>query len=91
MTQAPKSRVVNSALALGSVLRDRRRERGLSQKQLAERTGITQPTISNVERGASRTSIDTVLRLAAKLDLELLIGPRPEIDLPGVWGQKTRG
>lgn len=64
--------------------------RGLSQKELAERTGISQPTISNVERGASRASIDTILRLAATLELELVVRPRPDIDFPSVWEQ-SRG
>lgn len=77
-------------MGLGRVLRDRRRVRGLSQKELAERTGISQPTISNVERGASRASIDTILRLAATLELELVVRPRPDIDFPSVWEQ-SRG
>lgn len=90
MNPSPKERVIHSAFDLGRALRDRRRERGLSQAQLADRSGVAQPTISNVERGL-RGALDTILRLCAELELELVVQPRPHIDLSNVWEPKARG
>lgn len=53
-----------------SVLRHRR---GLTQTQLAERTGIDQSEVSRIERGASNATEDTLARLARALDAELAI------------------
>lgn len=55
---------------------DARKFSGLTQKQLSEKTGITQPDISKLERGNANPSIRTLKRLAngmgMKLKLEFL-------------------
>ncbi|MCD7738383.1 MAG: DUF2442 domain-containing protein [Lachnospiraceae bacterium] len=50
-----------------------REKAGLTQKQLAERTGIYQADISKIERGLGNPSVSTLRRLAEGLDLELKI------------------
>lgn len=50
-----------------------REKRNITQKQLAEKTGIYQADISKIERGLSNPSIDTLKRLADGLDAKLLI------------------
>jgi transcriptional regulator with XRE-family HTH domain len=55
----------------GARLRQWRRHRGLSQLALAGRVGSTPRHISFLETGRSRPSRDTVLRLAAALDVPL--------------------
>lgn len=77
--------VVQSAKALGRALRDARRDGGLTQQQLATLTGIAQPTISNIERGVSSASLDTLLRILAALRLELVLQPRKQDDLASHW------
>ena len=46
---------------------------GLTQKQLADRTGIHQADISKIERGIANPSISTLQRLAEGLGLALKI------------------
>ena len=43
---------------------DARKQSGLTQKELSERTGITQGDISKLERGNANPSIRTLQRLA---------------------------
>jgi transcriptional regulator with XRE-family HTH domain len=45
---------------LGHVLRDARRRAGISQKQLAIRTGIAAPAISRIENGHESPSFERV-------------------------------
>jgi transcriptional regulator with XRE-family HTH domain len=54
--------------ALGRAVADRRRELGLTQEQLALRTGLHQRWISNVETGKRNPSYASLRRLAAGLD-----------------------
>ena len=53
---------------LGDRIRELRVERGLSQKQLAEKIGAAANTVSQYESGKSRTSIDILANLAVALD-----------------------
>ncbi|WP_433893002.1 helix-turn-helix domain-containing protein [Streptomyces sp. CA-111067] len=53
----------------GRRLRDLRRERGLTQMQLADRCGIDNKTISRAENGVFAISIDQVARLTRALDV----------------------
>jgi len=54
-------------LRLGTI----RRERGISQEQLAERIERTPEAVSNMERGESLPHLDTFIRLAAALGVPL--------------------
>ena len=67
--------IARTPLQLGNSIRERRRALGLTQEQLAEKVGVRQRTISDVESaGAAR--VDTLLRMLVALDLELLVRPR---------------
>ena len=50
-----------------------RNKKKLSQKQLAEKTGMTQADISKIESGNRNLSIRTLQRLADGLDIDLKI------------------
>lgn len=50
-----------------------REENGLTQKQLADVTGITQADISRLENGTANPSLRTLKRLAAGMGMELKI------------------
>lgn len=56
---------------------DARRETGLTQKQLSERTGIAQSEISKYERGCGNPSIKTLRRIAAGLGMSVKIEFQP--------------
>ena len=48
-----------------------RKESGLTQKQLSERTGIAQTDISKLERGNANPSLRTLQRLAAGMGMKI--------------------
>ena len=52
---------------------DARRESGMTQKELSERTGIAQSDISKLENGNANPSIRTLQRLAAGMGMKLKI------------------
>jgi ribosome-binding protein aMBF1 (putative translation factor) len=54
-----------------------RAERGLSQKDLGELLGMTQPQVARFERGDMNPSMETLMRLASGLDIEFTIDVRP--------------
>lgn len=58
-------------LKIGMKLRELRKERGLTLKQLAERTNLSVSLISQIERAESSASISTLNKLATTLDLSL--------------------
>jgi HTH-type transcriptional regulator/antitoxin HipB len=83
---SPIRTVVQSSATLGRALRDRRRARGLTQSAAAEQAGIGQPTLSNIERGVTHPSLETLLPLLAVLELELVLQPREAAeDLARTW------
>lgn len=50
---------------------DGRKEKNITQKELADLTGITQADISRIETGNSNPSIQTLQRLAAGLGMRV--------------------
>jgi transcriptional regulator with XRE-family HTH domain len=66
------------SLALGRAIRAARDQAGMSMRALAMRCGVSQPFLSEVERGRSTPSIATLHRIAEALSLSpasLLPGP----------------
>ncbi|MCL1890759.1 MAG: helix-turn-helix domain-containing protein [Coriobacteriia bacterium] len=55
------------------LLVEARSEMGMSQSELARRTGIKQPNISRLERGACSPTLDTLAALAQGLGKEMRI------------------
>lgn len=53
------------------ILRDERKRRGLSMNQVAERSGLSQGMISLVEHDLRNPTLDTLLRIADALNLDL--------------------
>ena len=56
---------------------DARKASGLTQKQLAERTGINQADISKMENGNGNPSIHTLQRLAKGMGMKLQLAFTP--------------
>ena len=53
-------------------LRERRVRAGLSQYDLAEASGVCQTTLSRIERGERKLTVEALLRIAAALDVDAL-------------------
>lgn len=66
-----------AALLLGQMVHDRRTELGLTQADLADRAGMTQPQLSRLESGGATPTVPLLARLAAALDADLDIAFRP--------------
>lgn len=50
-----------------------RNEADLTQKELAQRSGLTQANISNIEKGVSRPTIETLRKIADATGKRLII------------------
>src|ERR1700689_5548402 len=62
---------------LAKAVRARRQELGLSQRQMAERAGMTQPGIARFEAGGTTPTLPLLERLAAALELPLNVSLAP--------------
>ena len=81
--QNPEVRAEYDALepefAIIQAIIDARKNTGLTQKQLSERTGIAQGDISRLENGNANPSLGTLKRLAAAMDMTLKIEFSPSV------------
>lgn len=55
----------------GGRLRELREAKGLTQKELAERTGVTKDGIAKLERGERGPTWETVIALCQTLDVDV--------------------
>lgn len=62
--------------SLGLALRTERKKKNFSQQEVGDLIDIEQHTISKVENGNPGTSLNTLFRILAALDLEIVIQPR---------------
>ena len=69
----------NLRVALIGELVKARKERGLSQKQLEELTGVKQPVIARMENGSTTPNLSTILMVLAPLGKTLYLGDLKEI------------
>lgn len=61
---------------IGAYLRDLRKHRGLSQIELAERTGLRQADVSEVENGSLNYGVDKLLAYCRGVDCCFFLGSR---------------
>lgn len=63
--------IMNTPKSLAAFVKDSRKQKGLSQSEVASRVGLRQATISEFENNPDRTSIETLLKILASMQLEL--------------------
>lgn len=68
--------LARDARQIGNLIRSARKQQAMSQKDLGDRAGLRQETISLLENGNPAAKIETVLSVLAALNLELQIVPR---------------
>ena len=62
-------------VALISELIDARNEKGITQRELEQMSGVSQPVIARMESGSTVPKLDTVLKVLAALGKTLTIVP----------------
>ena len=80
----------SGASTAGALLRQARRDAGLSQVALAARAGVTQSVISAYESGHRQPSLPTLAALVEAAGYELVAEPRRLGKLSGPVGQRVR-
>jgi len=74
LTTSPMPAVERVLLALGENIRLARRRRGLSAALVAERAGMSRPTLRAIEQGASSVTLAAVANVLHCLGLEKDLG-----------------
>ena len=64
----------NLRVALIGELIKARQEKGISQRQLEELSGVKQPIIARMENGTSTPNLNTILKVLAPLGKTLYLG-----------------
>lgn len=64
---------VRTAEQLPALLNAFRKQSGLTQQATAMRLGVTQQTVSSLERNASKVSADRLLKILGILGVELVL------------------
>ncbi len=71
--------------AIVQAMIDVRKNTGLTQKQLSDKTGIDQGDISRIESGEANPSLKTLKRLAAGMDMRLRLEFLPITDTQSIF------
>lgn len=58
---------------LGTILRERRKELGLSQAEVAEQLGVLRVNVTQIEGGKRAVSYNTLVRYCKALKLEIVL------------------
>jgi transcriptional regulator with XRE-family HTH domain len=69
-------RGAREAFDLAERVRSEREKLGITQAELAARIGSTQPAVARLEAGGVSPSLETLSRIAAALNLELVVDLR---------------
>ena len=60
-----------------TLIREKRKEKGLSQERLAKLVQVSQPFIAEIESGREKPSVDVLMRICAVLDISLFGSGEP--------------
>ena len=60
-----------------TLIREKRKEKGLSQGRLAKLVQVSQPFIAEIESGRKKPSVDVLMRICAVLDISLFGSGEP--------------
>lgn len=74
VSQAEREQIKLQVALIGKMI-EAREEKGLSQRELAELSGVKQPAIARLESMKAKPQIDTLLKLLVPLGYTLSITP----------------
>ena len=66
-------------MSLREAIKARRKVLGISQQDLAEMSGISLPTVKDIERGLANPSLSTISKLLDVLGMEIVYRVRQKI------------
>lgn len=69
-------RLARTEKQLGAILRQERKDQGLTQGTLGSRAGLRQATVSKMEDGSPALQLQTLMAALSALNLEMVIRPR---------------
>ena len=75
-------RPIQTSKAFGSAIRRARKDRGLSQAELAARAGVGRPWLSELETGKRTAELGRALSVLSALGLAVEFVPQPGADGP---------
>lgn len=78
------SQIARSARQLGNIIHRARKQRGLTQTNLANLAGLRQELISKIETGHDGIKLSSIYALFAALDLDLVIDSRSASSKPNI-------
>ena len=78
LTQAEKDEIQLKIDLVGKLI-EAREQKGISQKQLAEMSGLKQPAIARLERMQATPQVDTLFKLLKPLGYTLAIVPSEQV------------
>ncbi|QCB55853.1 helix-turn-helix domain-containing protein [Sphingopyxis sp. PAMC25046] len=78
------AQIARSSKQLGNLIQRARRQKGLTQTELAGLSGLRQELISKIEGGKDGTKLSSIYALFAALDLELLVDNRSRGPAAGI-------
>lgn len=81
----------SSESTLLQALKDARKSKGLTQKQLAQKVGLDAAHVSRIEGGRIRPQISTLLEIARVLELEIMLVPREKVPAVKAVARTQRG
>jgi HTH-type transcriptional regulator/antitoxin HipB len=76
--------IARSSRQLGAVIQRARKQKGLSQTELAGLAGLRQELVSKIETGQAGTRLSSIYALFAALDLEMVVDQRSGNSVPDI-------
>ncbi len=73
-------RPIQTSKSFGAAVRRARKDRGLSQVELARRAGVGRPWLSELETGKRTAELGRALSVLSALDLAITFIPAPGAD-----------
>src|SRR3972149_2966304 len=75
---------------IGWAMLEARRKAGVTQKELAEKLGLSQPYIAKLESGEANPTLGTVGRIFAALGLQVVVETAPLAPQPVTYDRKAK-
>ena len=77
--------IVFTASQLGKVLKNRRKELGITQKFAADRVGLLPKTVSALENDPEKCSVESLIKYVAALEFQIFVRPRSASNSTEGW------